>query len=163
MARKVFLSFHYKPDSWRVSQIKSIGKIEGAPLLSSNRWEEIKKNGDAAVETWITENMKGKSCLVVLIGGKTANRKWINHEIQKAWNDGKGVLGIYIHNLKDREGNQANKGVDPFNYISVRGNAMSKIVKSYDPPYSNSTYVYGYIEENINDWIEEAIAIRNKY
>ncbi len=40
---------------------------------------------------------------------------------------------------------------------------MSTIVKSYDPPYSTSTYVYEYIEDNINDWIEEAIAIRNKY
>ena len=46
MARKVFLSFHYKPDSWRVSQIKSIGKIEGTPLLSSNSWEEVKRGGD---------------------------------------------------------------------------------------------------------------------
>lgn len=39
--------------------------------------------------------------MVVLIGEDTAKRKWVKYEIKKAWNEGKGVLGIYIHNLKD--------------------------------------------------------------
>lgn len=163
MARKVFLSFHYKPDSWRVSQIKSIGKIEGAPLLSSNSWEEVKRGGDNAVEKWISDNMKGRSCLIVLIGEKTANRKWINYEIKKAWREGKGVLGIYIHKLQDRDKNQANKGKNPFDAFKVNGKLMSTIVKSYDSSYSSSQYVYSDIQENIDNWIEEAIAIRKKY
>lgn len=29
MARKVFFSFHYQPDNWRVSQVRNIGVIEG--------------------------------------------------------------------------------------------------------------------------------------
>ena len=163
MARKVFLSFHYKPDNWRVSQIKSIGKIEGAPLLSSNGWEEVKKGGDTAVEKWISDNMKGRSCLIVLIGEKTANRKWINYEIKKAWREGKGVLGIYIHKLQDKDKNQANKGKNPFDAFKVGDKSMSTIVKSYDSSYSSSQYVYGDIQENIDDWIEEAITIRKKY
>ena len=28
---------------------------------------------------------------IVLIGESTANRKWINYEITKSWNDHKGV------------------------------------------------------------------------
>jgi hypothetical protein len=33
MAKKCFLSFHYKPDNWRVSQVRQIGAIEEQPLL----------------------------------------------------------------------------------------------------------------------------------
>jgi len=40
---------------------------------------------------------------------------------------------------------------------------LSQIVKSYDPPFSDSRDVYEYIKENIADWVEEAIEIRSKY
>jgi hypothetical protein len=99
----------------------------------------------------------------VLIGEKTAGRKWIKYEIKKAWGDGKGVLGIYIHNLKDKDENQASKGRNPFDDFTIEGKSMSSIVKAYDPPYSTSTYVYNHIKENLSDWIETAIEIRGKY
>jgi hypothetical protein len=38
---------------------------------------------------------------------------------------------------------------------------LSSIVKAYDPPYSSSTSVYDYIKENLADWVEKAISIRN--
>lgn len=101
MIRKVFYSFHYAKDVFRVQQIRNIGILEGNVPASPNRWEELKLKGDKAVEQWIESNLFGKSCLIVLIGEDTANRKWVKYEIEKAWNDGKGVLGIYIHNLKD--------------------------------------------------------------
>lgn len=163
MARKIFLSFHYKADNWRVAQVKSIGKIEGSPLLSANSWEEIKKNGDSAVKSWISTNMNGKTCLVVLIGEKTANRKWVNYEIKKAWKDGLGVVGINIHQLKDSSGDQAQKGNNPFEIFTIGDQKLSNIVKCYNPPYTTSNFAYQYIEENINNWIEEAILIRKKY
>ena len=37
---------------------------------------------------------------------------------------------------------------------------LSNVAKTCDPPHSKSTYVYDYIKENIEDWIEEAISIR---
>ena len=95
-----------------------------------------------------------------MIGTNTAGRKWIKYKIKKAWNDGKGVMGIYIHNLKDKEGNQSPKGRNSFDDFTINGVKLSKIVKAYDPSYSTSTYVYDYIKENIADWIEEAIKIR---
>ena len=53
MAKKCFLSFYYKKDNWRVSQVKNIGAIEEQPLMSANEWEEVKKKGDAAIKAWI--------------------------------------------------------------------------------------------------------------
>jgi hypothetical protein len=114
MAKKCFLSFHYKPDNWRVQKVKQMGAIEEQPLLESNKWEEIKKKGDPAIEKWIEDNMKGKECLIVLVGEKTAGRRWVKHEIKTAWKKGLGVLAIHIHNLTDKDDNKATKGSDPF-------------------------------------------------
>ncbi len=163
MAKKVFFSFHYAPDSWRVSQVRNIGAIEGNQVVSDNEWEEITEEGDQAIENWINNQMAGKSCAVVMIGGGTAGRKWINYEIKKAWNSGKGVVGIHIHNLKNSLGEQSLKGQNPFLGFTVGNEPMSGIVKVYDPPYSTSTNVYDHIKENIEDWIDEAISVREGY
>ena len=42
--------------------------------------------------------MKRKTCVVVLIGAETADRPWVKHEIEEGWNDGKGVVGVYMSN-----------------------------------------------------------------
>lgn len=163
MARRVFYSFHYKPDNWRASQVRNMGVIEGNRPVTDNDWEEIKKGGDKSIQNWIDGQLQGKSCAVVLIGANTAGRKWIKYEIEKAWNDGKGVLGVYIHNLKDSNENQSDKGRNPFDDFKLKEEALSRIVKAYDPPYSTSTYVYNHIKENLEAWVEEAISIRNEY
>jgi hypothetical protein len=160
MARKVFTSFHYVPDNWRASQVRNMGKIEGNSIVTSNKWEEVTNGGNSAIEKWIDDNMYGKSCVVVFVGENTAGRKWIKHEIKKAWEDGKALVGIHIHNLKDKDGNQAEKGRNPFEDFTINDKSLSSIVKCYNPPYSTSTNVYSHIEENIEDWIEEAIEIR---
>lgn len=165
MARKVFYSFHYKPDNWRVSQVRNIGVVEGNRPVSDNDWEAITKAGDKSIQNWIDGQLKGKTCTIVLIGSNTAGRKWIKYEIEKSWNDGKGLLGIYIHNLKDITGNQSTKGRNPCDDLTMKrdGKKLSSIVKAYDPPYKTSTSVYAYIKQNLENWVEEAISIRNKY
>lgn len=163
MARKVFFSFHYKPDNWRVATVRNIGVIEGNKPATDNGWESITSNGDSAIKRWIAEQMHGRSCTVLLVGSGTANRKWINHEIVKTWEDGKGILGINIHNIKNSNGLQSAKGTNPFKRFEVGGKSMDKIVKVYDPPYSLSKNVYDYIRDNIETWIDTAIDIRKRH
>lgn len=45
MMRKVFYSFHYEKDVFRVQQVRNIGKLKGNPPATPNTWEEIKKEG----------------------------------------------------------------------------------------------------------------------
>jgi hypothetical protein len=164
MARRVFFSFHYEPDNWRASKVRNMGVLEGNRPATDNDWETITKGGAFAIERWIKEQMDGKSCLVVLIGANTANRKWISYEIDKAWKDGKGVLGIHIYKLLDREGKQSTKGTNPFYYIKHDdGTRLSSIVKDYDSNYQSSEYVYNDIKQHFAEWVEESIRIRNKY
>ena len=164
MTRRVFFSFHYKPDSWRVATVRNIGTIEGNKAAFDNYWEEVKKGGDKAIKSWIASQMKGRTCTVVLVGTNTANRKWINHEIIKSWNDGMGVVGIHIHGLKNSEGRVSSKGKNPFDYITYgsAGKKLSTIVKCYNPSGSNSQERYDWIKKHLANAVEEAINIRNK-
>jgi hypothetical protein len=161
MARSVFYSFHYIPDNWRAGQVRNIGAVEGNKPASDNDWESITGGGEKKIEDWINDQMYGRSCAVVLIGEHTAGRKWINFEIRKAWEKQKGLVGIYVHGLKNAKDEQATKGKNPFEQISVDGKKLSEIVKAYDPPFKTSPYVYDNIKENIEEWIEEAIKIRS--
>ena len=163
MARQAFFSFHYKPDNWRASQVRSMGVVEGNRPVSDNDWESVTNGGDKAIEEWIADQLKNRSCTIVLVGENTVGRKWITHEIKESWNSWKGVVGIHIHNLKDSDGNQSQKGGNPFDYVTVGGKSLSTIVKLYDPPYMSSTFVYDYIKQNISTWVEEAIQIRSSY
>jgi hypothetical protein len=160
MARRVFYSFHYQADAWRTNQVRHIGTVDGTEPATHNAWEAIKKGGDKAIQKWIDDNLHGKSCLVVLVGTNTAGRQWIKYEIAKAWNDGKGVMGIYIHNLKNHEQRQSTKGRNPFEDITIGTKKLSSIVKCYDPPQTLSHNVYAHIAANLADWIEKAIEIR---
>ena len=160
MARKVFFSFHYKPDNWRASKVRNIGKVEGNSPASDNAWETVTKGGDNAIKKWIDEQMKGRSCVVVLVGAKTAGRRWIDYEIKKAWNDGKGLVGIYVNKLTDRNGYTAAKGRNPFGDFKVGDKPMTQLVKCHTPSGTNSSAVYRDIRDNIEGWIEAAVKAR---
>lgn len=161
MARNAFYSFHYKPDSARASQVRNMGVVDGNRPASDNDWEKVTKAGDQAIKNWIDDQLKGRSCAIVLIGANTAGRKWITYEISTAWYQGKGVLGIYVHRLKDLDGNQSSKGGNPFDYVPFKesGKKLSAVVRTYDTP-SDSREAYAYIKANLTDWIEDAIKIR---
>lgn len=163
--RSAFFSFHYEPDNWRASQVRNIGVVEGNPPARDNDWEAIKKGGERAIQNWIDAQLKGRSCTIVLIGQNTAKRKWIDYEIENSWNSNKGVLGIHIHNLKDRFGYQSSKGQNPFSHFTMNrdGTSLANIVPVYDPPYWDSQQVYRHIAANLSSWIENAISVRNSY
>ena len=165
MARRVFYSFHYKPDCTRAARIRNMGVVEGNKPASDNDWEAVTGGGEKAIQEWIDGQLEGKSCAVVLIGENTAGRKWIKYEIGKAWNTSKGVVGVYVHRLRDLDGNQSQKGDNPFDDFTMKRDStkLSSIVKAYNPPYTDSKEVYAYINDNLADWIEEAVSIRDEH
>ena len=161
--RRTFFSFHYTRDAWRAATIRNMGVVEEDEPISDNEWETITRGGDAAIQKWIDRQMFGKSCVIVLIGSKTAERKWIKYEIKKAWNDEKGLLGIYIHMLKNANGRTALKGRNPFEDFIVGQRNLSNIVKTFGSGYTNSKNLYSHIRDNLADWVEEAISIRKNH
>ena len=156
--RQVFYSFHYENDVFRVQQIRNIGALEDNKPVSPNEWESVKRRGEASIKEWIDSNLRYKSCVIVLVGEETANRKWVQYEIKKAWELGKGLVGIHIHNLKDPITGKSSKGKNPFDQFAFDdGTKLSSVVKCYNP---NPNDAYNEIKDNLEDWIEEAIASR---
>lgn len=151
----VFYSFHFANDVMRVQQIRNIGAIEGNSAVNANEWERIKRNGKAAVQSWIDENMKYKRCVIVLIGSETASRPWVKYEIERAWNQGKAIVGIHIHNIRCARNGICRKGSNPFDEFTFNdGSKLSSVVPCYDPDPSQA---YRDIAANISGWIEHAI------
>ena len=51
MARRVFFSFHYQRDLWRVNVVRNSAMVDGvsaAGFHDQSLWEETKKRGDVA-------------------------------------------------------------------------------------------------------------------
>lgn len=161
MARvPVFYSFHFDNDVFRVQQIRNIGALDGNTPTSPNEWERLKRSGDTAVKNWIDNSMRYKRCVAVLVGTDTAKRRWVRYEIEKAWKAGKAIIGIHIHNLRCPRKGTCSKGENPFNSFTFNdGRKLSSLVNCYDP---NPAQAYTDIKNNIEDWINQAIASRRQ-
>jgi hypothetical protein len=141
MARKVFFSFHYGRDLWRVNVVRNSGLIEGfaaAGFHDESLWEQTKIRGDHAIKELIDNGLNGTSVTVVLIGAETANRTYVSYEIEKSIMQGNGIVGIRINNIKDRDGR-----IDP------PGAVPTALIKAGVPIYS---YEYG----KLGHWVEMA-------
>jgi len=116
MARRVFFSFHYQRDIWRINQIRNLHEIVGcaaAGFQDASLWEEAKKKSDAEIKKMIDSALERTTVTVVFIGAQTAGRKFINYEIEKSIARGNGLLGVQINHLKDRTGNTDPVGATP--------------------------------------------------
>jgi len=157
--KKIFYSFHFKNDVMRVQQIRNIGVIEGNEPVKPNEWEELERGGETAIKNWIDNTMSNKDCVVVLVGEDTASRKYVKYEIKRAWEQKKGLLGIYIHNINCARNGKCKKGINPFEQFTIGGKSLSELVKCYDP----GADAYKNISDNIESLIDQAIDNRKKY
>ncbi len=108
MARRVFFSFHYDGDVWRANQVRNCNVVAGcdvAGFFDHSEYLEAKKKGGDAIRRMITRSLSGTSVTVILIGKETADRPWVKEEIKQSIAQNNGLLGIYIHHLKDQDGN----------------------------------------------------------
>lgn len=140
MTRKVFFSFKYE-DVSRAMVVRNSWVTQGkvaAGFIDKADFEEVKKQGDTAIEKWIDNQLEGTSVSVVLVGEKTCSSRWVKYEIDKSIERGNGLLGIDISKIKDLQGNTSER--------------CGQIPKGYD------FYLWfkedGY--EKMGDWIEKA-------
>ena len=155
MARRVFFSFRYKNDNWRAGVVRNSWVCKGhdvAGFFDSAEWEKVKRKDDNEIKKWIDLQLEGTSVTVVLIGSDTYNKKWINYEILSSCKRGNGILGIYVHNIRNRFGSRASKGKNPFDYWDWSKTKYG-VPKVYDWVNDN-----GY--NNIGKWIEIAASIK---
>ncbi|MEV7040192.1 TIR domain-containing protein [Amycolatopsis sp. NPDC051061] len=157
----VFYSFHYERDVTRVQLVRNMGVLDGQPLLKAQEWEQVLASGDAAVEKWIDDEMSYKRAVVVLVGAETADRPWVQYEIEKAWADRKPLVGIRVHGLANLQGQTDRSGPNPFS--KIQADSWSKLdsrVHLHDPAGATSSAVYRSIQANLETWVDNAVRRR---
>jgi hypothetical protein len=159
MARKVFFSFHYERDAWRAGQVRNsnvVAESDRHGFIDAVDWEAIERQGEQAIKNWIASQLNDTSATVVLIGAKTSERDWVAHEIVESWNRGNGIVGVYIHNMKDQYSQTDLKGTNPLDKVTLKssGAALSSICRTYD-------WVADDGRRNMGAWIEAAVKARN--
>lgn len=153
MARRAFFSFHYERDVWRAGQVRNSWVTqdrESAGFWDAAKWEEVKKKGEEAIKAWIDDQMKGTSVTVVLIGAETSTRPYVDYEIAQSHKKGNGMLGIYIHNMKDSNQRTDSQGANPFNKWTFK-NSDGQVIT-----YPTYDWVNDDGRNRMGSWIETA-------
>lgn len=147
MVRRVFFSFHYKY-VWKVNQIRNMPNITGtaaAGFQDASLWEEAKKKGDKEIKRMIDKGLENTTVTVVFVTYGTANRDYINYEINQSIARGNGLVAVQIHHLKNQNGMTGSAGAIP---AQIKANGF----KAYK--YTN--------KEALARWIEEAAKLAGK-
>jgi hypothetical protein len=156
MARRAFFSFHYERDVWRAGQVRNSWVTqdrESAGFWDAAAWEEVKKKTDTEIEKWIGKQLEGTSVTVVLIGTETSDRKYVGYEIKLSNDKGNGMLGVYIHNLKDVNKQTDTKGANPLSNWQIERDGKNVLLSDIFPTYD---WVNDDGYNKLGDWIEAA-------
>ena len=158
MARRVFFSFHYQNDIFRVNTVRNHwltkSDRDDAGYWDHSLWEATKLRGDQALKKLIEDGLYGTSVTAILIGAETAGRKWVNYEIQRSHELGKAIIGVYIHQIRCAKTKRIDaRGRNPladFYFDTANGRKyLSGVYPTYD--WVNDD---GY--NNFADWVEDA-------
>ncbi len=130
-------------------------------MTSDRDWEEVRVKSAAAIKEWIDERIAQCDCVVVLIGTTTAYRKWVLYEIGKACELNKGIVGIYVHKIRNIVGDRIGKGKNPFEYVLTdSGEKLSDYVVCYDSPRLSSDGVCEDIVGKLDELVAGAVQNR---
>lgn len=162
MTRKVFFSFHFARDNWRVPKIRNsqvvAGTFDRTPFLDKAQWESLKRTSPDAVKKWIDDNMFGTSVVVVCFGYETASRPWVRYELEKAHREGRGILAIDMCGITDRNNQVDPPGRNPLNAAyDAEGYYLSRYSQYRTYSWTNHD---GY--NNIGVWLEQAAQLVNR-
>lgn len=148
MARRVFFSFHYQNDIFRVNVIRNGGVVVGkaaAGFHDASLWEKTKRRGSEAIKRLIDNGLEGTSVTCVLIGQETAKRKYVAYEIEQSVKRGNGLLGIHINGIRDQKGN-----------TDFWRGEIPEALKKYNSP------IYDWNRSSFGEWVEEAYQRANE-
>ena len=156
MPRRVFFSFQYEKDLWRATVVRNswlAQEREASGFWDAALWEEANRFGDDAIRRTIDQGLDNTSVTVVLIGAESAGRPWILYEIQKSYDRGNGLLGIYLNDIKDQYGFTDGMGANPFKRLYIQVSGALKWMSDIYPTYS---WVKDNGDQNLAAWVESA-------
>jgi len=157
VSRRVFFSFHYERDIWRAQQVRNSWVTRpsrsAAGFFDGSLAEAAKTENDARLKAAIRQGLRGTTCTVVLIGARTAQRKYVLYEIAESHARGNALVGVRIHRLKNRRGRTDLRGENPFTRVAALGR--------YAPYVGRRVPVYDWVRDggyrNLGRWVASAV------
>lgn len=170
MARRVFFSFHWDEDVSRAMVVRNSWVTKGsgaaAGFFDHADIETLKRSSATQVKRWIDQQLDGAAVTCVLIGADTASRPFVRYEIERSAKEGKGLLGVYVHNIRRLNDpapslfNWPSQGPNPFEkVIDPRPNGLLAAVIN-EPKLSWRISTYDWVNDggynNLAAWVEAA-------
>ena len=124
MARRTFFSFHYVPDVWRAWNVRNSWVVRPEDevdrgFFDSSVFEAKQRESDDSLKAFLRDGVENTSVTCVLAGNETWKRRWVRYEIARSVVKGNGLLTVYIHGVKNAQGQTSVKGADPLAGMGV--------------------------------------------
>jgi hypothetical protein len=157
MPKRVFFSFDFIDDLWRASVVRNRWVMD--PTTSGpGFWAAEFTTGNptpAALEAFVDEQVAAAQVTAVLIGARTASCAHVSHAIRRSAELGRGLVGIYVDQCKDRFGSTSSRGPNPFDLVTVDRDgtlvSLSELVPTYDWVNDDGFH-------NLATWIADGMA-----
>ena len=130
--RRVFFSFHYQQDIWRVNQVRQSWRSQREDsrqaygFFDASIWESKQRVGPDALKRLIRESLENTSVTCVLSGAETYARRWVRYELARSVARGNGLLTVRIDRMGDRNAYGSAEGPNPLDRMGVY-NANGKV------------------------------------
>ena len=86
-------------------------------------WRECywknKRESDDSLKRFLREGLDNTSVTCILASQYTHQRRWVRYEIAQSMVKGNGLLSVFIHQLKDKDGYISRKGENPLDEMGV--------------------------------------------
>lgn len=128
MARHTFFSFHYHNDVMRAQIVKNAWVTQDrceSGFFDKSAFEKAKIENPNKLKQFLNEKLNGTSVTCVCVGAQTFARPWVRYEIIRSIQQGKGLLGIRLDNVKCaqdvRQGlsGYEKSGANPFDQLGL--------------------------------------------
>ncbi len=155
MARKIYFSFDYERDRYRVCQIKDICMRDEDNIVTGDwdleSWQIAKNVGNDAIFAWVNKELEDTLVTVVLIGHNSYDLDYMDYAISESCKQGNAILGVRIDKMLDLGGSFDLAGKNPLNKFKINETeTLDDIFPVYEWTQDGG-------EKNFNKWIDEAI------
>lgn len=154
MARYVYFAFDYEDvKAFRANVVRNSWVMNKYKFKDSSIWEESQEKGVKKIKALIDTSLKGTSVTCVLVGSDTYNRRYVRYEIVKSFVTNRGLLGVGINWIKDKNGNTKFwPGKNPFEYLKLAVSEDGSTIYFFE--YNNGWTKYKDLPEIENHFFE---------
>jgi hypothetical protein len=102
MTRRIFISYQgddrMRAKGFRLMRFNPNVEVD---FFDRHLLDPVASRDPAYIRRCINERMRGTSVTVVLIGSKTRESEWVDYEIRRTLEEGKGLVGIRLKGLDE--------------------------------------------------------------